>query len=77
MMPELGMDMFDTHMPFEADPQMQPAADAMVEVPQDQPEQPMHPEQPEELMTEPGNAHIAQKSICYVTAVSIASTVES
>ena len=75
MMPELGMDMFDTHMPFEADPQLlHPEADAMVEAPQDMPEQPMHPEHPEELMIEPGETHIARTSTCHVTAVSIVGT---
>ena len=65
MMPELGMDMFDTHMPPVPDmPHMapslewQPEPDAMMDVPQDVMEVPMPAEQPEEFVAEPGTEHI-------------------
>lgn len=61
MMPELGMDMFDTHMPPVPDMrdiapglEMQPEPDAMMEVPQDVMELPMPAEQPEKFVAEPG-----------------------
>jgi hypothetical protein len=64
MMPELGMDMFDTHMPPIPDMpdmapglEMQPEADVMMEVPQDMMELPMPAEQPEEFAAEPGTEH--------------------
>lgn len=65
MMPELGMDMFDSHMPPVPDMpdmapglEMQPEADVMMELPQDMMELPMSAEQPEEFVAEPGTEHI-------------------
>lgn len=64
MMPELGMDMFDTHMPPVPDMpdmapglEMQPEADVMLEVPQDMMEVPMPAEQLEKFVAEPGTEH--------------------
>ena len=65
MMPELGMDMFDTHMPpVPAMPdmapglEMQPVPDAMMEAVQEMMKLPMPAEQPEEFAAEPGTEHI-------------------
>ena len=70
MMPELGMDIFDSHMPPVPDiPDMAPGlemqaeADVMMEVPQDAVDVPMPAEQPEEFVAEPGTEHI-QTSPC-------------
>ena len=64
MMPELGMDMFDTHMPpvpdmpdMPAGLEMQPEADVMMDVPQDVMEVRMPAEQPEEFVADPGTEH--------------------
>ncbi|DBB04595.1 TPA: hypothetical protein ACH3X1_012671 [Trebouxia sp. C0004] len=63
MMPELGMDMFDNHMPPVNDMpdvapglEVQPEADVMMEFPQDVMEIPMPAEQPEEFVAELGVA---------------------
>ncbi len=65
MMPELGMDMFDTHMPPVPDMadmapglEMQPEPDAMMEAAQEMMELPMPAEQPEDFAAEPGTEHI-------------------
>ena len=69
MMPELGMDMFDTHMPPVPDmPDMAPGLempepDVIMEVPQDAVYVPMPAEQAEEFVAEPGTEHI-QTSPC-------------